>query len=659
MNHLNNEISPYLKQHAKNPVDWHPWSKSARDRAKAEDKPMLISIGYSTCHWCHVMAKESFEDSETAAIMNEHFINIKVDREENPDIDSLYMKAVQALTGQGGWPLTVFATPDGVPFYGGTYFPPIPAHGMPSFKSVLATVTSAYKDNKEGLLRVKGQILGALTPECESEKLRLSSSIITGALSSASEHFDPVHGGFGHSMKFPHAIFLKFLLNHITRELKRQSPASGNTDTGTEPDIETALGIATSSLSAMASGGLYDALGGGFHRYTVDAAWGVPHFEKMLYDNAQLTGLYALAFEATGMELYKDAATNTAEYLMREMLSKEGGFYAAEDADSGGVEGTYYVWSPDEIKEVLSHEDAARFIDYYSVTEEGNFEGANTLRALKKAPDERVDPEIAALHAPLLEVRTKRTAPAKDKKIIVAWNALAIEAFATAAVILDREDLLRAATQCADFLLSSLRDSTGRLRRYHLGEMSEATAGLEDYALLGSALLALDRAECKGSTESGQENSSRWLGEAERIAEELIDLFYDSESAETGNSEISGRFFDSAINSPDSPNSPNSEDSNGLFVRVRDLFDNDTPSGNAATASFLLSLSLRIGKPETDTDDKRSKERGQWAERYAAMALNIVSTSEAIVAHPLYHGSMLSVLDTLIKEGLTESRVKN
>jgi uncharacterized protein YyaL (SSP411 family) len=641
MNRLNNEISPYLRQHAENPVDWHPWSGFARDRAKAEDKPMLISIGYSTCHWCHVMAKESFEDAETAAIMNEHFINIKVDREENPNIDSLYMKAVQALTGQGGWPLTVFATPEGVPFYGGTYFPPTPAHGMPSFKSVLATVTSAYRDNKEELRRITEQILGALTPLHEPVRLALSPTIITGALSSAVEHYDPVDGGFGSSMKFPHTIFLKFLLNHATKGLKKEGSASKSSP---KPDTETALNIVTHSLSAMASGGLYDALGGGFHRYTIDREWSIPHFEKMLYDNAQLTGLYALAFQATGLELYRDAAANTAAYLMREMLSEEGGFYAAEDADSGGVEGTYYVWTPDEIKDVLSPANAARVIEYYSITEEGNFEGANTLRALKKEPNERVDPEIAALHAPLLKRRAKRVAPAKDKKIIVAWNALAIEAFATAATILKSEDLYKTAARCADFILSSLRDSTGRLRRYHLGEMSKARAGLEDYALLGSALLALDRAEPVASTKDRAEPNGRWQSEAEQIAEEDKE----QEDEESGNYDSSGRFFDSALSSG------NSGDSNGLFVRARDLFDNDTPSGNAATAAFLLSLSLKIS-----TNIKRAKETNDRAQRYAAMALGIVRTSEAITEHPLYHGSMLSVLDTLLDTELGTRSIEN
>ncbi len=604
MNRLKDEKSPYLKQHAKNPVDWYAWSIEATERAKKEGKPLLISIGYSTCHWCHVMAKESFEENETAAIMNEHFVNIKVDREERPDIDSLYMKAIQTLTGHGGWPLTVFATPDGVPFYGGTYFPPVSSHGMPSFKNVLATVITAYNENKEGLELVTGQITDALLAPHDNTKIRLSKAIIENAIASGAEHHDALNGGFGGGMKFPHTHFLKFLLKHRNR-----------TGSGTDKT----LGMVTKSLSAMASRGLYDAIGGGFHRYTVDTEWGVPHFEKMLYDNTQLIGLYALAYETTGIELYAYAVNNSAEYLVRDMLSPEGGFYSAEDADSDGAEGTYYVWTPDEVREVLEAEDAQKFTNYYSITEHGNFEGANTLRAINKGPDETVNPEIAALHAPLLKARKERTRPSTDSKIIVAWNALAIEAFATASTVLKRKDLLETAIRCADFLLTSLRDENGRLRRYYLGEMSEAKAGLEDYALLGSALLALDSV-----TQVKHGNKSRWLSEAERLATELIELFYD---------EKSGHFFDSAT------------DSGHLFVRVRDLFDNDLPSGNAATASFLLSLSLLL---------KEDEETSKLANDYMNKALDIVGTSTGIIDYPLYHGSMLSVLDTVIAEGLAD-----
>ncbi len=619
MNNLRNEKSPYLAQHAENPVDWNPWSVEATERAKKENLPMLISIGYSTCHWCHVMAKESFEESETAAIMNKHFVNIKIDREEHPDIDSLYMKAVQALTGQGGWPLTVFTTPDGVPFYGGTYFPPVPSHGMPSFKNVLATVISAYSENKAGLERVTGQIVGALSPADESINVPLSDSIIETALIGALEHHDPVNGGFGNGMKFPHTIFLKFLLKCYNTGCAGQVP---------HPTKDELLGIIKKSLSAMASGGLYDAIGGGFHRYTVDEKWSVPHFEKMLYDNAQLTGLYALGYEATGLKLYADAAINTAEYLKREMLSVEGGFYSAEDADSGGAEGTYYVWKPDEVRAVLDAKDAESFIDYYSITEHGNFEGANTLRATQKEPDEAIEPEIAAMHAALLAERIKRIPPAKDKKIIVAWNALAIEAFATASVLLKRPDLLETAAKCADFLLTSLTDSTGRLRRYYLGDMSDAKAGLEDYALLGNALLALHKTGAGALEESnantGLKSRNRWIDEAKRLATEMIKLFYD---------EKSNRFFDSAI------------DSELLFVRVRDLFDNDLPSGNAGAAAFLLNLSLELKKID-DTDVK--------AKEHINRTVEILRTSTGIIDYPLYHGSMLSVLDTLLKEKLID-----
>jgi uncharacterized protein YyaL (SSP411 family) len=589
-NHLKGEKSPYLAQHAANPVDWYPWSTEATKRAKDEDKPMLISIGYSTCHWCHVMARESFEDAETARVMNENFINIKVDREERPDLDSLYMKAVQAMNGHGGWPLTVFTTPEGVPFYGGTYFPPDDRSGLPSFKKVLAAVSRAYRENRETITTVTDQIVGALKGR-DTQRVELSKRIPDDAFESARNFFDPVNGGFGMGTKFPYAMFLKFLLAYSKR-------------TGLPEPME----IVKKTLSAMASGGLYDHLAGGFHRYTVDERWEVPHFEKMLYDNAQLGELYSLAYEATGIEFYKDVAEETIEYLLRDMRSPEGGFYSAEDADVEGSEGEYYVWSVKDVEEVLGSDDAVKFVEYYSVTEDGNFEGKNTLRINPelKSPDERVSAGMKGFGGKLFEARKKRTAPDKDRKAITGWNSLVISALVEASRAFNRPDLLTEAERSARFLLDSVRNDDGRLLRYYLDGGADAFATLEDHALLGSALVSIHEA-------SGDKG---WLKEAEELATTMKDLFFDK-----------GIYHDTG------------RDQDKLFVRARDLFDNDVPSGSSAAADFLM----KLGRVKDDNGLKKSAEE-------------IIASIEGLVDEPMYHGAVLSALEATFSEGAAPLR---
>lgn len=582
-NHLKAEKSPYLKQHALNPVDWYPWSAMAIEKARNEDRPMIISIGYSACHWCHVMERESFEDPETARIMNENFVNIKVDREEHPDLDSLYMKAVQAMTGHAGWPLTVFATAKGVPFYGGTYFPPEDSHGLPSFKKVLMSVILAYKKNRDRVNAITADIEKTLSRKAYTP-VELGEGLVDNAFGASKVFFDPVFGGFGRGTKFPHAMFLKFLFRYYKRKGEKQ-----------------ALNIIRKTLPSMAAGGVYDHLGGGFHRYSVDEAWDVPHFEKMLYDNALLLELYALVYEETGLGLYGDVAAETAGYLLRDMRSEDGAFYASEDADVGGVEGEYYIWDYEEIRRALG-EGAGRFMDFFSVTEEGNFEGKNILRIddIKKRTEESVPDEIKELKMKLFRARLERPRPDKDAKVITAWNGLVIAALVQASTSLKREDLLDEAKKCCVFFLSNLKDEKGRLLRYYLDGRSSVPATLEDYALLGAGLARI----------YGVTKDKTWLGEAERLTREMIGLFYDEKER---------LFFDAG------------NDQEGLFVRERDIFDNDVPSGNSAAADLLLMMSRF-------TDN----------ERYGKLSEEILRSIEGIREEPLSYGNFLCVLESLL-----------
>ncbi len=585
-NRLKGEKSPYLQQHAFNPVDWYPWSEEALRRAKEEDKPIILSIGYSTCHWCHVMERESFEDHEVAKIMNENFVNIKVDREERPDLDSLYMKAVQAMTGHAGWPLTVFTTPEGVPFYGGSYFPPDDSYGLPSFKKVLIAVSLAYKKNKKQISAVTSDVEQVLKQRSVISPVELKADISDIAFDAARLFFDPVSGGFGRGTKFPHSMFLKFLLKFHKRTGQNE-----------------ALEILKKTLSNMAAGGIYDHIGGGFHRYSVDERWDIPHFEKMLYDSALLSELYTLGFEKTGIEFYKDAALETLGYMLRDLRDGGGGFYSAQDADVKGEEGAYYLWDYGEIKSALG-QDADKLIDYFSVTEEGNYEGRNMLRInpRRKGPEAPVSPEMGRLKAELLKIRQNRTPPDTDRKVITAWNGLAIIALCRAGEVFKRNDLIGEAKRCAEFLLSANRDDTGRVLRYYLGGKTDVKGTLEDYGLLGSALFSIFEAAGEG----------RWLDEAKRVTEGMIGLFYD---------ESDNLFFDTG------------KDQEKLFVRERDLSDNDIPSGNSAAAGLLLKAS-RLA-------DNR---------RYRELSEGIIRSVEGITDEPLSYGNFLCVLESFLSE---------
>lgn len=592
-NHLKNEKSPYLQQHAGNPVDWYPWSEEAIQKAIKEDKPVIISIGYASCHWCHVMERESFEDSETARVMNENFINIKVDREERPDLDSLYLKAVQAMTGHSGWPLTVFATPEGIPFYGGTYYPPDDRFGIPSFKKVLLAVSLAYKKNKKKIADITNDVEEALRQKVISP-VELKADISDNAYDAARLFFDPVNGGFGRGTKFPHSMFLGFLLMYNDR--------TGHED---------AANMARKTLTAMASGGIYDHVGGGFHRYSVDERWDMPHFEKMLYDNALMAGLYAQAFERTGIEFYKDTSINTLNYILRDLRDEKGGFYSSQDADVEGHEGAYYLWSYDEIKTILSDKDAERFIEYFSVTEDGNYEGKNMLRINMSAKDPAapVDADIKRMLGSLFDVRKLRRAPDTDKKIITAWNGLAVSALARAGKIFRKKEFIDEAIRCADFLLTSVKDESGRLLRYYLEGKTDVKGNLEDYALLAGGLLALFDVT----------GDDKWLDKAHRLTESFIDLFHD---------DATGFFFDTG------------EDQQRLFVRERDLFDNDVPSGNSAAADVLLRISRLM-------DNNRYREYSE----------EILRSVEGINDEPLSYGNFLCVFESFLSEKGEEKRI--
>lgn len=564
-NRLIHESSPYLLQHAHNPVSWYPWGPEALEKARREDKPILISIGYAACHWCHVMEYESFEDPDTAAIMNEHFVNIKVDREERPDLDNIYMTAVQVMTGHGGWPLNMFLLPDGTPFYGGTYFPPeakAARYGMPSFKRVLLGIIDAYQQRRteinqsgeELLVRLK-QISAGVT-----QIDTLTTDVLTEAYHQLASQFDTQHGGFGGAPKFPQPMTLEFLLRYAARTRE-----------------EEALRMLEHTLRKMALGGLYDQLGGGFHRYSVDAAWLVPHFEKMLYDNAQLARLYVEIFQVVGDPFYKRIAEETLDYMVREMLHPDGGFYSTQDADSANPlghkeEGEFFVWTPEQIRETLG-EDAALFCQMFDVTTPGNFEGRNILnmpRPLAEiahvtgVPRERLETVAAHSRKRLWEVRERRSKPFRDEKILTAWNGMALRAFAAAAAALNRPDYLAVAQRNADFLLAALRRADGRVLRSWKDGKATLLGYLEDYALLADGLLALYRVD----------GNTRWLQEAVTLVDAMLTLFWD---------ESLGGFYDTG------------SDHETLVTRPRDTSDNATPSGNSVAVDVLLHLAALTG----------------------------------------------------------------
>ena len=558
-NHLQNETSPYLLQHVDNPVDWHPWGEEAMKLAEEQDKPLLLSIGYAACHWCHVMAHESFEDEATAAQMNADFINVKVDREERPDIDSIYMQAINAMTGRGGWPMTVFLTPDGKPFYAGTYFPNEPRHGMPSFRQILTGVTKAWNDDRENVVGSAGEVANRLQALSgvgfEAEPLDVE--VFTSALRGLGQRFDATWGGFGDAPKFPQPMTIELLL--------RESLRNEGTD---------ALEMAELTLRKMADGGMYDHLGGGFARYSVDHRWLVPHFEKMLYDNAQLARVYLHAWQVTGNDFYRRITEETLDYVLLEMRHEDGGFYSSQDADSEGVEGKFYVWSADEIREALG-EDADTFIRIYGVSNEGNWEGHNILNlhldpqglATQLGIDAgSLEARMAAARTKLYELRSKRIWPGLDDKILTSWNGLMLAAFAEAGTAFCRPDYIVAAEANAEFLHRTMRRDSGRLfRTWRAGSEAKYNAYLEDYAYLADGLLALYEATFE----------TRWIDWARELAEVMLKHFRDPDN---------GGFFDT------------SDDHEQLIHRPKDLQDNAVPSGNSMAASVLLKLSLLTGK---------------------------------------------------------------
>jgi uncharacterized protein len=590
-NRLINETSPYLVQHANNPVDWYPWGEEAFTKSSAEDKPILLSIGYSACHWCHVMAHESFENEATAQLMNELFVNIKVDREERPDIDNIYMTAVQAMTGGGGWPMTVFMTAEGVPFYGGTYFPPTPRHQLPAFSQVLNAVADAYKNRRSELLESGANLLAHMRQASTSRLAegQISSAMLDEAYASLHGQFEPTYGGFGGAPKFPQPMTFEFLLRYAQRT-----------------NTSLAWTMLDKTLHAMAEGGMYDQLGGGFHRYSVDDRWLVPHFEKMLYDNALLARVYIEVFQATGEPFYRRIAEETLDYLAREMRHPSGGFYSTQDADSlptaeshESEEGAFFVWTPTELREALGG-DAMIFAQLFDVTEKGNFEGKNILHVARTPADvarvtgmsiEKIEDLVARSKRKLLDARARRPHPATDDKVLTAWNGMALRAFAQAASALGRDDYRDIARQNAEFLLRQMRTEGGTLLRSWrdrseirderlendqrdtepqspISNLQSPTPGfLEDYALLADGLLALYEATFE----------PRWLLEAQALADTMLARFWDDE--------IAG-FYDTAA------------DHQALVVRPRDTGDNATPSGNSAAAEVLLRLALIFDQAE-------------------------------------------------------------
>ena len=571
-NRLAHETSPYLLQHAHNPVDWYPWGDEALERARELDRPLLVSIGYSACHWCHVMEHESFEDPDVAALMNERLVCVKVDREERPDIDAVCMEACQAMTGQGGWPLNAFLTPEQAPFYVGTYFPPEPRHGMPPWRAVIEAVSEAWSERTERVREQGAQVLRSLGA---ATRLPASAEPITDAIpaqatSGLQRLYDAANGGFGRAPKFPQASLIEFLLARGERDMS--------------------LG----SLRAMAAGGIYDQVGGGFARYAVDATWTVPHFEKMLYDNALLARAYLHGWQISSEPLLRRVCEETLDWALREMRGPEGGFCSALDADSEGVEGRFYVWTLDELRRALDDsgllDDAVAF---FGATEAGNFEGANVLEGHGPVPERLGDIQTA-----LLAARAERVRPGLDDKRLTSWNALMISALAQAGGALERSDYVSAAVACAEFVLGDMRDSDGRLLRTWKDGRAHIDAYLEDHAYLLEALLTLYEATF----------DARWYAEARAMADTMIERFADEEH---------GGFFTTAA------------DQHRGFARQKDLDDSPIPSGGAAAAFGLLRLARVTGEFE-----------------YERRALDVLRVRAAIVGeHPHGFGHTLSALD--------------
>ncbi len=566
-NRLIDETSPYLLQHAHNPVEWHPWSEEALAKAKAEDKPIFLSIGYAACHWCHVMAHESFEDATTAQLMNDLFVNIKVDREERPDLDSIYMNAVVGLTGGGGWPMSVFLTPDGQPFYGGTYFPPTPRYGMPAFREILQAVASAWETRRDEVLQSSASITSYLRQATEftGEHQPLAAATLRTATQNLSRAYDRANGGWGGAPKFPQPMALEFLLRRYV-----QAP---------DDDLRAVI---DRTLIAMAHGGMYDQLGGGFHRYSTDAHWLVPHFEKMLYDNSQLARVYLHAWQTLGDPAYRRVTREILDYVLREMTHPGGGFYSTQDADSEGVEGKFFLWTIDETRSILADE-AILFNEIYGVTPTGNFQeqhlppGQNILSIITEAEDvarqkgvplDQLDRILAEARRKLFDTRERRVKPGRDEKILAAWNGLMLAAFAEAArdrSLGERAEIYRAAAErSAEFVLRQMRASNGRLLRTWKDGQAKLNGYLEDYACVIDGLLELYQTTF----------AEQWFVAARELSDVMLQHFADP----------AGGFFDT------------SDDHETLVTRPKDLQDNAVPSGNAMAVTVLLKLAAFTGE---------------------------------------------------------------
>jgi uncharacterized protein YyaL (SSP411 family) len=593
-NRLAHETSPYLRQHAHNPVDWYPWGPEALERARTLDRPIFLSIGYSACHWCHVMERESFEDEEVARLLNDNFVSIKVDREERPDLDAIYMAAIQMLNnGQGGWPMSVFLTPQLQPFTGGTYFPPEDRYGRPGFKRVLRTVADWWRNRRADVEQAAGQITDVLqrSGRPEAREGALDESLLRGAASTLAALYDPQFGGFGRAPKFPHPMDLRLLLRLWQR--------FGD---------DSALQMARHTLERMAMGGIYDHLGGGFARYSTDARWLVPHFEKMLYDNALLVPCYLELWQITRDDFHAEVARDTLDWVLREMASPEGPFYSTLDADSEGVEGKFYVWSEAEIEQLLGKEDAALFSAVYGVEPGGNWEGHNILHRSKTwaqmarlfgIDEARLRETLARARGVLFRAREQRVRPGRDDKMLTSWNGLMIGAMALAGAVLQEPRYRDAAVKAADFLLTRLRTPDGRLlHSYSSGSEPRLNGYLEDYSFLIDALMTLWETTFE----------PRWLRAALELTGVLLDQFSDPDSA--------GFFFTGRDHEP-------------LIARTKDIQDNATPSGNAMAVTALLRLALL-----TDRHDLRDRAEATLRLHRGLMA-----------EHPTATGQMLLALD--------------
>lgn len=594
-NRLLNETSPYLLQHAYNPVDWFPWGDEAFEKARQEEKPIFLSVGYSACHWCHVMEHESFENGEIAQILNEHYVSIKVDREERPDVDQIYMSAVQLITKRGGWPMSVFMTPEGKPFYGGTYWPPTSRMGMPGFRDILLKLAAFWTNKRDEVDTSAEQLVDAIqgmsAPVFESAEL--SEETILAATRSLLSSADQKHGGFGDAPKFPHPMDIRVLL----RGWKRTGD-------------QTALDTVTLTLNKMLHGGIYDQLGGGFHRYSTDAYWLAPHFEKMLYDNALLVPAYLEVWQVTGQTEYKRAVTETLDYILKEMTAEDGGFFSTQDADTEGEEGKFFVWSEQEIVEILGQEQAKIFNAAYDVSANGNWEGKNILNRPKafsevadqlKLTQDELNESLAASKEKLLSVRAKRVVPGRDEKILASWNGLMLAAMAKSGFAFDEPRYLAAAENAAKFLIENLRDADGQLQHSYKDGKARFQAYFDDFACLIDGLVEVFQS-------TGDEY---YLQHAVQLAEEMLEGFWDEDN---------GGFFYTA------------NDHESLIARTKDIQDNAVPSGNGMAATALIKLGRLCDRQDFIESARKT----------------IDAFSSFIVDHPRACGQSILALDDLL-----------